>query len=173
MTGSPPTPLHRISSVLYLAGILVIFDQLAILGTSILPLASGTVEWRYGAVGLAAGRLTPLLLGDCLLLVAAVTANHRGAMRVLAVLHLVLALAIAAAVLAFALDAIQVRRMLPLASQRGAMIAAIRAGGALALVIPLTAWISVRLFQLARHSAWAARDAEGSPLVVAGESRGR
>jgi hypothetical protein len=69
----------------------------------------GSVEWRYGAVGLFSAYLATPALGLGLAMVLAFLFRHVAALRVMAAFSLLLAIILLPAMGSFALDVIQVR----------------------------------------------------------------
>jgi hypothetical protein len=140
-------PSGPVAGILYLAAAVILLDQAAILAASIYPVAAGSVNWRFGAVGLAAGRATPFLLADLLLLGAAMFAGHRGFLRVLAVVHVLVAVGILAALGMFVLDTLEIRQLIPLAGRGQAIASAVRAALALLAVVLYCFIVAVRVFR--------------------------
>ncbi len=132
---------------LYLAGFIVLLDQAAILAASVYPIAAGSVNWRFGAVGLAAGRATPFLLADLLVLAAAMLAGHRTLLRVLALLHLLLGVLLLGALGMFILDTVEIRQLIPLDARRQAIVSASRAAIALVAVAIYCLVVAVRVIR--------------------------
>lgn len=148
MTSSQPLARPAaLPAILYLTAGVVLVDQLAILLASVLPWAPGAVQWRFGAVGLAAGRATPFLLADLLLLAAALLGNHRGFLRALAFLHLFLAPLVLSVVALFVLDTMEVRQSLPLEARRQALLSAGRALVALLALSLFAVWVGLRILR--------------------------
>jgi hypothetical protein len=138
-------PSGPVAGVLYLAAAVILLDQAAILAASIYPIALDSVNWRFGAVGLAAGRATPFLLADLLLLGAAMFAGHRGFLRVLAAVHVLVALILLAALGMFVLDTLEIRQLIPLDARRQALASAARAALALVAVALYCFIVAVRV----------------------------
>ena len=156
MTSSQPLARPTaLPAILYLTAGVILVDQLAILLASVLPWSPGAVQWRFGAVGLAAGRATPFLLADLLLLTGALLGSHRGALRTIAFLHLFLAPLVLSVGALFVLDAMEVRQGLPLEARRQALISAGRALVALLALSLFSVWVGIRVLRStpARSSA--------------------
>jgi hypothetical protein len=133
--------------ILYLAAIVIFVDQAAILAASIYPTSVDSVNWRFGAVGLAAGRSTPFLLADLLLLGGALLAGQRTFLRVLAVLHVLVAVLLLTILAFFVLDAIEIRLLVPLESRAQVMASAVRAGIALGVLGIFCITVALRVFR--------------------------
>lgn len=170
MTGSRSRDLF-LAGLFALTGLVVIIDQSAIVLTQILPPKPGIIAWRYGAVGITAGRATPLLLADLLLLLAACWSTKRGLIRALAVVHFLLAPILLAVLAAFALDAIQVIGGMPEARVADTRATAARAAGMLALLAGFALWSGWLLWRLSGAVRQEPRVMDRSVLVVGSESR--
>jgi hypothetical protein len=125
----------------------ILLDQAAILAASIYPIAANSVNRRFGAVGQAAGRATPFLLADLLLLAAGMFAGHRGFLRVLAGLHVLLAVLLLAALGMFVLDTLEIRQLIPLDARQQALASATRAAIALVAVAAYCLVIAIRVIR--------------------------
>lgn len=122
--------MRPILAMLFAAGILLLLDQAADLSATILarPVELGAASWRFGLFGLMASRASALVVGDVMLFTAAVALGWRTTLRGLGALHILLAVAVAAGLLFFLLDAVQVRATVPAESARSVSLAAGRAG---------------------------------------------
>jgi len=125
----------------------VLLDQTAILAASVYPIATDSVNWRFGAVGLAAGRATPFLLADLVLLAAGMLAGHRGFLRFLAGLHVLVAVLLLGAVGMFVLDTLEIRQLLPLDARPQALASAARAALALSAVAVYCLVVAIRVIR--------------------------
>ena len=140
-------PSGPVAGILYLAAIVVLLDQAAILAASVYPIAADSVNWRFGAVGLAAGRATPFLLADLLLLAGGMLGGHRGFLRVLAGLHVLFAVILLAALGMFVLDTLEIRQLIPLDARQQALASATRAALALIAVTIYCLIVAVRVIR--------------------------
>ena len=138
---------RSVAGILYLAAIVILVDQAAILAASIYPLAFESVNWRFGAIGLTAGRATPFLLGDLLLLSAGILAGHRGFLRFLAAMHVLVAVLLVAALGMFVLDTLEIRQLLPLDARGNAMASATRAAIALLAMVVYCFLVAIRVIR--------------------------
>jgi len=135
------------AGILYLAAFVILLDQSAILAASIYPIAAESVNWRFGAVGLLAGRATPFLLADLLFLAGAILGGNRGFLRFLAVAHVLVAVMLLAALGMFVLDTLEVRQLIPLDARKQALASATRAAIALVAVAIYCLVIAVRVIR--------------------------
>ena len=104
--GEHARPLVR---ALYpVAALLVVIPFFDLISTA-WPLQPGTLQWRYGFLGLLANVLMTPLLGVVLASVAAASLGHSGTLRVVSVLWLIGAALLLAAVVLFALDVLQLQ----------------------------------------------------------------
>ena len=160
---SQAAPTHRLLGLLYLVGGLILADQIADVAATVLlqPGTTGTANWRVAVYGLAASRASILLLADVLLFVAAVGLGHRVVLRVLALLHGVLVLALAGGLLLFGLDVLEVQRLVR-EDGKSAFIAATGRAVVVSLVgLVLLAWTGVVAWRESRaHSRRGRSDAE-------------
>jgi hypothetical protein len=78
-------------------------------GANVWPWQPGSIQWRFGAVGLFAGPLASLVLGVFLLMAGAWTLKHRRIQRTLAILSVLLVVLLLLTMAGFTLDALQMR----------------------------------------------------------------
>src|SRR5690349_10414084 len=97
MASSSAFPIRFLGAALYLVAALVIVDQVGELLIALRPWELGSPHWRFGAFGLAAGRMTILVLIDGVLVIAAALRGNVLLLRIWAVVHFVVGLALAAA----------------------------------------------------------------------------
>jgi len=150
--------------LLYLAGAVLVIDQSLILASSIMPFSPGAAQWRFGAVGLAAGRITPLLVADTAIILAAVWLGHRAMLRAWAILHLALVVVVILGLGSFVLDTIQVRQQLVPEAHRGMLLGASRVGLMLVAMIVWGMWTGWRLLHLLKATRPSAQGKR--PLIV-------
>lgn len=79
--------------------------------SNIYPFSPGTIEWRYGAVGILSGFTVTPLLGVVLMMIGATWLDRMSVVRVVAGVTIVLAALGAVGLVMFLLDGIQVRRL--------------------------------------------------------------
>ncbi len=79
--------------------------------SNIYPFSPGTIEWRYGAVGILSGFTVTPLLGVVLMMIGATWLDRMTLVRVVAGVTIVLAALAAISLVMFLLDGIQVRRL--------------------------------------------------------------
>ena len=91
------------------AALLVVISLLDFAG-AIWPFLPGDAGWRYGAIGLLSGFLVTPLVGVVLAVLVAVEQRHFAVLKVLGILALAVGVLLLVSIVAFALDAIQVRR---------------------------------------------------------------
>lgn len=160
---SSSTTTRPFFGLLYLAGVALILDQGLILASSIMPFSPGAAQWRFGAVGLAAGRITHLL-ADTAVILAAMWLGHRAVLRTWALLHLVLVAVLLLVLGGFALDAIQVRQQLIPEAQLGMLLGASRVGIMLLAMVIWSVWAGWRMLSLLRSTRPPAQGKR--PLIV-------
>lgn len=153
MTGFHST--RRLIPLLYLAGGLLLADQAAdLIGTMLAqPVMPGSPEWRFGAAGLLVTRASVVLVGDVLLFTAAVLMEHRRVVRLLGVIHLLLAALLLASLIVFVLDAVQVRRLVREGGQGAFDLAAVRAGILILAGAALLGWAGLVTWRMTRSGS--------------------
>jgi hypothetical protein len=82
----------------------------------------GSLQWRFGAVGLLFGNLGTIILGLSLAGAIAVVTESRTLLRAVGAVSLLLALVLLALLALFALDAVQVRRLVAVPAKRGVLL---------------------------------------------------
>lgn len=158
-------------SVLVAAGLLIVVDQLAAVLPQLYPFRFDIPIWRYQALLLLVGRLTPVLFAAALIIAGTALAGSRGSLRALGVLTLVLALVMVIVAGGFLLDAVELRRVLNQEEKARFTINSARVLGTLGLATLFCTWLGVVLFRTpADHSASRNKD-EAPSLVVGGPRR--
>lgn len=163
-------------ALLYLAGTLLLLDQLADLAATLLANSPspGAANWRFGAFGLVTSRLSVLLIADVMLFAAAIGLDHRKVLRLLGVFHLLLVPVLLGALAIFGLDWLQVRGRVPAGGRIRFHLAGLRAAMLALLATLLAGWGGLTAFRAGRHSRTSRHEGELSPLIsIAGQPRGR
>lgn len=167
--------LQRYTRALYPMAFLLILVPLADLTLRAFPPQFGSLQWRFGIVGLLLGNFGTILLGTSLIGLVAAFNGHRMVLRILGYATLVAA-AITLAVLAlFVLDAVQMRQLANANYKRTVLFSSIGAmfAGTFGVIV---------LVSVGRGALAASRSAAGvvgrrarpaaSPLVVAKQTAG-
>jgi hypothetical protein len=164
--------LQRYARALYPVALVLVLVPLIDLAVRSVPPQFGTLQWRFGTVGLLLGNYGTIVLGAGLAGLAAVLAGNRTVLRVLGIVSIVMAVLTVAALLMFVLDAVQIRRLAAPQLKRPILNSALTAlaTGALGTI----AWVALGRGALAasrvgRAVTAAARGAarpSASPLVV-------
>jgi hypothetical protein len=167
--------LQRYTRALYPIAFLLILVPLTDLSLRAFPPQFGSLQWRFGTVGLMLGNFGTILLGAGLVGLIATINGHRGMLRVLGYLALALAAVTLAVLALFALDALQMRTLANANLKRAILLSA---GGA----IFAGTFGAIALFFIGRGALAASRPVGGvmkratrpaaSPLVVAGQGVG-
>lgn len=107
-------PSRRLLALLYVVGVTILADQVTDVAATVLlqPADAGTAQWRVAGFGIAASRGSVFLIADVLILVAAVGLEHQRILRLLSVIHVVLAAVLAVGLALFGRDAGEVLEML-------------------------------------------------------------
>lgn len=163
---------RRLLPLLYLAALMILFDQaLDILG-GVWPMHPELTNWRVGTFGVTLSRLEFVALADALAVATALYLDHRRVLAFLAVIHLVVGVVLVAALALFSLDVLQLRKLMRPERVRQLDIAALRTvamGGAAALaclIFPIGVW---------RTRQRQAREEKPKPsdtIIVASAARG-
>src|SRR6185369_4954316 len=137
---------------LYLAGAIVIADQLADLTASILAKnpTPALASWRFGVFGLLISRSSVFLIADVMLFAAAIWLGHRRVIRSLGALHFLTALLLLAGLVGFSLDWAEVQRQVPEAGVRSFRYSTFRASLLALLLAGISVWAGVVAFKATR-----------------------
>jgi hypothetical protein len=101
---------------LYAVALVLLVSPLVDLVGAVWPPRMGEVSWRFGAFGLTTSALVSPILGFAMLKVAGVLLEHRGVVRTVAVIDLILLLVVLGGLAFFALDFVQLRATLAASS---------------------------------------------------------
>ena len=151
---------------LYLFAFILVFWPAVDLLTNTAPFHPGDVRWRYGFAGLLAGFLHTPILGLALATFVAYGRRSRLALRTLASVELLGAVALVLVMGMFALDVVQIRAMRPPES-----LAAFMTGAAISEAKHLTAFLVLVSLGIGSWRTGAMVD-EGSPRAAAEATRG-
>lgn len=99
-----------LSRGLYAVAALLVLISLLDFAGAIWPFLPGDAGWRYGAIGLLSGFLVTPLVGVVLAALVAVEQRHFALLKFLGIMTLAIGALLLVSIVAFALDAIQVRR---------------------------------------------------------------
>ena len=154
-TAAPTTVSHasrRLLGLLYLAGVLVIVDQLADLAASILAKnpTPALASWRFGLFGLLISRSSVFLIADVMLFIAAIRLGHRKVIRSLGALHFLAAVLLIAGLIGFALDWAELRLQVPEAGVRSFQYSTLRAAVLAFLLTGICVWTGFVAFRATR-----------------------
>jgi hypothetical protein len=108
-----PRGLERVARAGYFVALLLVLTPLADFILNVTPLRPGSVDWRYGVVGLFSGFLLTPLLGMVLATLLAVGTNRRPARLAVGVLDLLFGVVLLLLVPLFVLDFFQLRASVP------------------------------------------------------------
>jgi len=107
----PDENLSRYAKSLYPAALLLVIVPLADLSLRAFPAQWGSLQWRFGIVGLLFGNFGTILLGAGLIGLIAALCGHRGILRALGYSTLVVAIVTVVMLGLFLLDAVQMRQL--------------------------------------------------------------
>lgn len=106
--------IRRLATPILVVGLFLIILPIADFVGNVWPLRPGAADWRYGAVGILSTFLLTPLLGLLLVSISAYATERRWLLRVVGIKSLAAAIALVLIVLAFTLDALQVRQTRPI-----------------------------------------------------------
>lgn len=164
-----PGAFERLTPALYGAAALIAATAVADAITSAWPFAPGSVQWRYGALGLASNFLLTLTLGVVVACAVAAQRGHGRTLLALAVVLLGAAAALLAGAVAFALDAFTLTRQVTPDDTMRFRIGAVKAVVKMAATAVIFGWLGVAAWRGGRAArAAAARErTEAPPLIGA------
>lgn len=139
--------------VLYAVALVLLVSPLVDLIGAVWPARMGEVSWRFGAFGLTTSALVSPILGFALLKVGGVLLEHRGLVRGVAVVDLVLLLLLLVGLGFFALDFLQLRATLATSSLAQYDMAGFKAAvnGLIELIV--LGWMGVAGLRASGHVA--------------------
>jgi hypothetical protein len=137
------TAITGVLAVLFVAALSPLADVLV----PALPVATGEVRWRFQVFGTMLAALPQLSFILAAILAVGVLAGHRVAVRVASIAALVLAVVAALLIIPFALDFLDMRRLVPLDRKGNFDMAAMKTGafgGLCFLVLAYLGWMGVK-----------------------------
>ena len=93
----------------YVLGFMILAFNSLDFGANVWPWQPGSIQWRFGAVGLFAGPLASLVLGFFLIMAGAWTLKHRRMQRLMAIFSILTVVLLLVVMAGFTLDALQMR----------------------------------------------------------------
>lgn len=118
---------HRYIKALLPVALLLVLVPLVDISLRSMAAEVGSLQWRFGAVGLLFGNLGTIILGLSMAGVIAVVTENRTLLRVIGAVSLVLALVLLALLALFALDAVQIRRLVAVPAKRQVLLSSLGA----------------------------------------------
>lgn len=132
------------------------------------PPRTGELQWRFRAFGMYLAAMPQMALILAVIIGVGLHTAHRGAVRAASILALLLAVIALPLLAFFALDFIQMRRIVPLDSRRTFDLAAMKTGFFAGLFGLVLIWVGFRAFQ-ASVLEKSERRSKGQGLVVGQE----
>jgi len=166
-------PIRHVAWCLYAIGFMLCLAPLMELAAGLGSVNPGAVPWRFGALGLMSGALVLPLVGIGTTFAAAVALEHRGMVRFLTAVAILLLVTVVGAIVIFGLDALQVRSQITQSAKRAFDLATIKAALTYATEILVLLVLSLNTLKAGRAMASRAsqRKAESGTLVVAKSDR--
>jgi hypothetical protein len=148
---------------LYLFAAVLITSPLIDLITTAWPPRIADLSWRYGFLGLAAGYLHTPIIGMVMAMLVAHAEDHRGTLRTLGVLSLMVAVLLLPVLALWPMDVLQMRDLRAPEVQRGVVI-----GGVIQEIKYLGACVVLGLLGLGclQLAAAARREPRAAPGIV-------
>jgi hypothetical protein len=161
--------VQRYAKGLYPVALLLIVVPVTDIALRAFPPQFGTLQWRFATVGLLLGNYGTILLGLGLLGLVAALLAHRGVLRGIGLVCLLLAVVTLAVLVLFGLDAIQIRRLAQPGFKRQILTSSLGAlfTGTVGAVALATLGRAALAASRGGRAATATRKA-ASPLVVGG-----
>ncbi len=128
---------------LYPVGVLIILSSLIDPLLRVWPMQMGEVRWRFGAVGFFSSSVLGVMFGLVWMMVIALMLDHARTMRVLASFAIATGVIVAAVLVFFALDALQVRNLVNPQLTNSFDATVIKTAGILAISIPIAIWVGM------------------------------
>jgi len=164
------TTLARLRWPLYLAAIGLIVIPLLDFVTSVLPLEPYDIKWRFGSVALLSGFLFTPLLAIMLIMAVAAMADDRVMQRAASILNLLLVLALVVLLGLFALDALQLRNLVPDGERLAFDMSAVRAAVKYGFMVVTLLLLGIAGFRASREPRATRARRESVPLVSASQA---
>ena len=133
--------------------------------TSVLPMRTADIEWRFASVGLLSGFLLTPLLGVGLAVAVAQFAGHERFQRVVSLVNLSLTVVFVALLVAFLLDVLQLRSAVQAEAQEAFMSAAVKAVIKHVCFVVALGFLGWRGFRMSRWTLPEARRQQASVVV--------
>jgi hypothetical protein len=103
---------RQLAPAAYISAAALVIFPLYDSSTSLIPWTVANAQWRFGAIGVLSNTLMIVCLGALIAVGAAILSNQPRARRLLGATSWVLAVVLLFAIAAFAMDAVQARRLI-------------------------------------------------------------
>jgi len=165
MTSNRPEGGDALIAPLYFIAFLLATTPVLDFFTSILPIRTGDLQWRFASVGLLSGFLLTPLLGVALAMAVAHFAGHMRVQRLVAIVTLSVSVLFVLLMLAFLLDILQLRNAVQPEARSAFAAASTKAMVKHLSFIVALGWLSWAGFKLSRWSA-PARERPPAAIVI-------
>jgi hypothetical protein len=125
LTFEEDAPARRIA---YLAGFVLILVPVLQATTQLWPLQLGNIEWRFRAAGSMSSVLMLPFIGFAVIALVARMSDSRGIAKVVGIASLLMSLILAASLILFVLDALQLKTIVQSRAMEAFQAAAVRVG---------------------------------------------
>jgi len=154
-----------LTAVGYSTAVMLVVVPLGEAMAAVMPMAAGSAQWRFGAVGLFSRALLLALAGAVMSAYIASTNEHRRTLRTIAVLSGIASALLLAVAGTFAMDALEMSSRVTGVAQRAFRIASVNALVKLVAVCVVTAMLARSGWKASRSSS-RHRHERSQPVLV-------
>jgi MFS family permease len=159
--------LRRLSVAVYAVAAVFLLSPLIDVVTNTYPTDLGSMQWRFGAIGILSNYIISAVFGLLLATLVAAVLGHRLVLRVSAVVNVVTAVVLFLITLLFGLDVLQLRQAVRPEAGEMFRIGALKASFKIATTAVALLLLGIGAFRAARGDAPEARKGrKDAPLLV-------
>jgi hypothetical protein len=158
--------LRRLTPAAYVVAFVFVLSPLVDVVANFYPFDPGSVQWRYGAVGITSNYLISGVFGLLLGTVAAALAGHTRVLWVFTALDILLAVLLVAMLGLFGLDVLQLRNVVRPEAAAMFKIGALKAGLKLLMVAVSLLTLGVFGYKAARAEAGGRKGRKDAPVLM-------
>jgi hypothetical protein len=157
--------------VLYLGAILLVLIPFIQAGSQLWPLQLGVIQWRFSAANALSSVLLLPFLGLALLLCLARGADDKNVSRIVGALSALMAAALVVSLALFALDALQLKKIVPSQQMNAFNMTAIRVSFVTILFIPAFAVLGISGLRPKKKPDFLNKKAEKGVGLIVGQEK--
>lgn len=159
--------LRRLSVAAYAVAAVFLLSPLIDVLTNVYPTDLGSMQWRFGAIGILSNYLISAVFGLLLATLVAAVLGHRLVLRISAVLNVLIALVLVGITLLFGLDVLQLRQAVRPEAGEMFRIGALKASFKILITAVALLLLGIGALKTARGDmADARKGRKDSPLLV-------